>query len=82
MDGRRNTSLRLLGALGLIALVAGCVPSYYDPERATQKFPEELHLHTVQLDDERTVEVPVAVDMQVFRKDQRIEIVQGSHPSR
>ncbi|MHC4948754.1 MAG: hypothetical protein ACYTG1_10895 [Planctomycetota bacterium] len=67
--------------VALIALLVagvGCSPVTYDPDRATRPYPH--HLHLVERTDEegRTTAGPQIVDMQVFRDDQEIEIVNST----
>lgn len=56
---------RLLGLITSLAFLGGCAPSLYHPERATRAYPLDLHR-------------PQSVDIQVFRDDTSITLVNAT----
>ncbi|MHC4911283.1 MAG: hypothetical protein ACYTF9_16390 [Planctomycetota bacterium] len=71
------TTLLVAATLSL----GGCPPPPYDPALATTAYPERLHLVEVTQEDGVTVRVPRIVDIQVFREQEKIIIVNATPTS-
>ncbi|MHC5112976.1 MAG: hypothetical protein ACYTGP_00945 [Planctomycetota bacterium] len=61
-----------------VLVLGGCMHSSVNPQRATRPYPEHLHLDEITVLATGPVQVPRAVDMQVFRDGEHIEIVNST----